>query len=298
MSELIPKLAAILKKKSNIRSQIRGLAIVTFGLLMNSLGWTAFLMPGEIVGGGISGVAALIFYATGIPAGYPYLLINVILIGVAIKMLGANFGIKTIYSVIVLAVFLTVFQKVITEPIIKDAFMATILGSLLAGAGVGIVFSQGGSTGGTDIIAMIVNKYRNISPGKVILYCDVFIIGSSYILFQSMEKLVYGFVMMGVVAYTIDLVLNGSKQSIQITIFSKSSNSIAEKIVNEISRGVTVINGEGYFTKTPTKILITVVRKNEAPLVHRIVKEVDPDAFISQGQVMGVYGKGFDEIRG
>jgi uncharacterized membrane-anchored protein YitT (DUF2179 family) len=298
MSELIPKLAAILKKKSNIGSQIRGLAIVTFGLFINSLGWTAFLMPGEIVGGGISGVAALIFYATGIPAGYPYLLINVVLIGVAIKMLGANFGIKTIYSVIVLAVFLTVLQKIITEPIIKDAFMATILGSLLAGAGVGIVFSQGGSTGGTDVIAMIVNKYRNISPGKVILYCDVFIIGSSYILFQSMEKLVYGFVMMGVVAYTIDLVLNGSKQSIQITIFSKNSNSIAEKIVNEISRGVTVINGEGYFTKTPTKILITVVRKNEAPMVHRIVKEVDPDAFISQGQVMGVYGKGFDEIRG
>lgn len=298
MSKLIPKLAAILKKKSNIGSQIRGLAIVTLGLFMNSLGWTAFLMPGEIVGGGISGVAALIFYATGIPAGYPYLLINVVLIGVAIKMLGANFGIKTIYSVIVLAVFLTVLQKLITEPIIKDAFMATILGSLLAGAGVGIVFSQGGSTGGTDVIAMIVNKYRNISPGKVILYCDVFIIGSSYILFQSMEKLVYGFVMMGVVAYTIDLVLNGSKQSIQITIFSKSSNSIAGKIVNEINRGVTVINGEGYFTKTPTKILITVVRKNEAPMVHRIVKEVDPDAFISQGQVMGVYGKGFDEIRG
>ncbi len=297
MSELIPKLAAILKKKNNIGSQIKGLAIVTLGLFMNALGWTAFLMPGEIVGGGISGVAALIFYATGIPAGYPYLLINAVLIGVAIKMLGANFGIKTIYSVIVLAVFLTVLQKLITVPIIKDAFMATILGSLLAGAGVGIVFSQGGSTGGTDIIAMIVNKYRNISPGKVILYCDVFIIGSSYILFQSMEKLVYGFVMMGVVAYTIDLVLNGSKQSIQITIFSKSSNSIAEKIVNEISRGVTVINGEGYFTKTPTKILITVVRKNEAPMVHRIVKEVDPDAFISQGQVMGVYGKGFDEIR-
>lgn len=286
-----------MKKKSNIGSQIRGLAIITFGLFMNSLGWTAFLMPGEIVGGGVSGVSALIFYATGIPAGYPFLLINVLLIGVAIKMLGANFGIKTIYSVIVLAIFLTVLQKIITEPIIKDAFMATILGSLLVGTGVGIVFSQGGSTGGTDIIAMIVNKYRNISPGKVILYCDVFIIGSSYMLFQSMEKLVYGFVMMGVVAYTIDLVLNGSKQSIQITIFSKSSNSIAEKIVNEINRGVTVINGEGYFTKTPTKILITVVRKNEAPLVHRIVKEVDPDAFISQGQVMGVYGKGFDEIR-
>ncbi len=287
-----------MKKKINIWKEIRVYAIITFGLFIHALGWTAFLIPGEIVGGGISGVAAIIFYATGISAGYPYLAINAVLIIVAIKMLGANFGIKTIFSVVMISLFLALQQNFITEPIITDAFMATVLGGLLAGAGVGIVFTQGGSTGGTDIIAMIFNKYRNTSPGKVILYCDVIIIGSSYILFQSMEKLVYGFVMMGIVSYTIDLILNGSKQSIQLMIFSKKHIEIAEKIVEKLNRGVTTIDGQGWYTKTPIKIIITIVRKNEARIVHSIVKSVDTEAFISQGQVMGVYGEGFDKIRG
>jgi len=286
------------KTQNKIWKEIRAYVIITLGLFMHSLGWTAFLIPSEIVGGGISGVAAIIFYATGIPAGYPYLAINAVLILVAIKMLGANFGIKTIYSVIMVSLFLTLQQKFITAPIITDDFMATVLGGILAGAGVGIVFSQGGSTGGTDIIAMIVTKYRDVSPGKIILYCDIVIIGSSYFLFQSMEKLVYGFVTMVVVAYTIDLLLNGSKQSIQLMIFSKQHEGIAEEITKRLNRGVTVVNGEGWYTKNPTKIIITVVRKNEAPRVRQIVKKYDPDAFISQGQVMGVYGHGFEKIKG
>jgi len=292
------KLAPILKTEVNIWSQIRTYSIVTVGLFTYALGWTAFLLPAKIVGGGVGGLAASIFYATGIPAGYPYLLINAILIIIAIKMLGASFGIKTIYSVIMISVFLNIQQKFITEPIITEVFMATVLGGLLGGAGIGLVFTQGGSTGGTDIIAMIINKYRNISPGKIILYCDLIIIGSSYFLFQSMEKLVYGFVTMGVVAYTIDLILNGSKQSIQIMIFSKDHELIAERIGKEINRGVTILHGEGWYTKTPTKVIVTIVRKNEAQMVIRIANSIDPQAFISQGQVMGVYGEGFEKIRG
>lgn len=271
---------------------------MTLGLFINALGWTAFLIPGEIVGGGVSGIAALIFYATGIPAGYSFLAINGMLVLIAIKMLGANFGIKTIYSVVMISFFLSLQQKFITEPIIHEAFMATILGALMAGAGVGIVFSQGGSTGGTDIIAMIINKYRNISPGKIILYCDILIIGSSYFLFESMEKLVYGFVSMGVVSYTIDLVLNGSKQSVQILIVSKQYEKIAENIATKMNRGITILNGEGWYSHTPQKLIMTIVRKHEAQRIHRIVKEIDTEAFISQGAVMGAYGKGFDEIRG
>jgi len=286
------------KTKTNNWGIVKTYSIITFGLFLHALGWTAFLIPGQIVGGGISGLAAALFYATGIPAGYPYLAINAILIIIAIKMLGASFGIKTIYSVVMISIFLTLQQKFITEPIITEGFMTTVLGGLLGGAGVGIVFSQGGSTGGTDIIAMIVNKYRNISPGKVILYCDIIIIGSSYFLFQSMEKLVYGFVTMGVVSYTIDLIINGSKQSIQIMIFSKHYEQIAEDITVKLNRGVTVLDGQGWYTKTPTKIIMTMVRKHEAPDVHEIVKNIDPDAFISQGVVMGVYGKGFEKIRG
>lgn len=287
-----------MKININIWSQIRSYSIVTLGLFTYALGWTAFLLPAKIVGGGIGGLAASIFYATGIPAGYPYLAINAVLILIAIKMLGASFGVKTIYSVIMIAVFLNIQQKFITEPIITEVFMATVLGGLLGGAGIGLVFTQGGSTGGTDIIAMIINKYHNISPGKVILYCDLIIIGSSYFLFQSMEKLVYGFVTMGIVAYTIDLILNGSKQSIQIMIFSKHHEIIAEKISNEIHRGVTILHGEGWYSKNPTKVIVTIVRKNEAQLVISIVNAVDPQAFISQGQVMGVYGEGFEKIRG
>ncbi|HAM98971.1 MAG TPA: hypothetical protein DCQ26_10215 [Marinilabiliales bacterium] len=287
-----------MKTKTNNWGIVKTYSIITFGLFLHALGWTAFLIPGQIVGGGISGLAAALFYATGIPAGYPYLAINAILIIIAIKMLGASFGIKTIYSVVMISIFLTLQQKFITEPIITEGFMTTVLGGLLGGAGVGIVFSQGGSTGGTDIIAMIVNKYRNISPGKVILYCDIIIIGSSYFLFQSMEKLVYGFVTMGVVSYTIDLIINGSKQSIQIMIFSKHYEQIAEDITMKLNRGVTVLDGQGWYTKTPTKIIMTMVRKHEAPDVHEIVKNIDPDAFISQGAVMGVYGKGFEKIRG
>ncbi len=287
-----------MKDKTKILKEVRVYLIITFGLFLHALGWTAFLIPGEIVGGGVSGAAAFIFYATGIPAGYSYLGINALLILLSIKMLGPNFGIKTIYSVILVSFFLSIQQRFITEPIITEGFMATVLGGLLGGAGVGIVFSQGGSTGGTDIIAMVINKYRNISPGKIILYCDVFIIGASYFLFESMEKLVYGFVCMGVVAYTIDLVLNGSKQSVQIMIFSKEHDKIASMISEKLDRGITVLDGEGWYSHKHTKILMTVVRKHEAHHINKIVKEIDPEAFISQGAVMGAYGKGFDEIRG
>jgi uncharacterized membrane-anchored protein YitT (DUF2179 family) len=264
---------------------------------MYALSWTAFLMPAQIVGGGISGLSAALFYATKIPMEYYYLVINALLILIAIKALGVSFGIKTIYSILVITFFLNIQQRFITKPIISEVFMSTVLGGALGGAGIGIVFTQGGSTGGTDIIAMLINKYRNISPGKIILYCDIIIISSSYFIFDSLEKLVYGFVTMGVVAYTIDLVLDGSKQSVQIMIFSKNYNAIADAIAQRINRGVTLIDGEGWYSKTPVKVVMTIVRKHETQDVHRIVKEIDPDAFISQGAVMGVYGKGFEKIK-
>ena len=284
--------------KSQLIGRFKSYVIITLGLFINALGWTAFLIPGKIVGGGISGASAFIQYATNIPMGYTFLAINAVLILIAMKLLGASFGLKTIYSVLVLSFFFSIQQKFITSPIITEGFMSTVLGGLLGGAGIGIVFSQGGSTGGTDIIAMIINKYRNISPGKTIMYCDILIIGSSYFLFKSMDKLVYGFVTMGVVSYTIDLVLNGTKQSVQIMVISKEHAKIAEQIATQVRRGVTILNGEGWYTQQQTKVIMTIVRKHETHIIHRIIKEIDPDAFISQGAVMGVYGKGFEEIRG
>lgn len=277
--------------------------IIVFGLFLYALSWTAFLLPHKITGGGVSGIGAIVYYATGIPMGYTYFLINVGLILIAIRMLGANFGLKTIIGVTAGAFLLGLLQSLIKEPVVADKFLSAIIGGGLAGVGLGIIFTQGGSTGGTDIIAMIINKYRNISPGRVILTCDVFIIGSSFFVLLDMtavhriETIVYGYVAMAVTAYAIDAVLSGSKQSVQIFIFSKRYIEIADRITNELGRGVTLIDGRGWYTKEEQKILITMVRKFESNDVYKVVKELDPDAFISTASVMGVFGKGFERIR-
>ncbi len=280
-----------------IWDSIRSYAVITVGLFINALAWTAFILPSEVVGGGVTGLSALIYYATGFPVGVTFFLINIVLIILGIKNLGLAFGIRTIYGTIMISIFLSVLQQYITEPFVSDRFMATIIGAMMGGASVGLVFSQGGSTGGTDIIAMIINKYRNISPGKLILYMDVLIISSSYLLFQSIEVLMYGFVFMAVASYAIDMVLMGHRQSVQMFIFSKEHEVIAEQIANEIGRGVTLINGKGWYSKTESNILMVVVRRHEANSIFRTIKRIDPEAFISISNVMGVYGKGFDPIK-
>jgi len=287
----------------NIFKTVRSYAIIVFGLLLYALSWTAFLIPHKITGGGVSGIGALVFYATGIPMGYTYFLINIGLILIAIKMLGANFGVKTIFGVTVGALLLSVLQMTIKVAVVEDKFMSTIIGGALAGVGLGVVFTQGGSTGGTDIIAMIINKYRNISPGRIIMLCDVFIIGSSFLVLldldpaKRIETIVYGYVAMAITAYSLDAVLSGSKQSVQVFVFSKRYQEIADRITSEINRGVTVVDGMGWYTKEPQKVLISLVRKHEVSDVYKIIKEVDPEAFISVATVTGVYGRGFERIR-
>lgn len=288
---------------ANIFKTVRSYAIIVFGLLLYALSWTAFLIPHKITGGGVSGIGALVYYATGIPMGYTYFLINVGLILLAIKMLGANFGVKTIFGVTVGAFLLSLLQMTIKVAVVEDKFMSTIIGGALAGVGLGVVFTQGGSTGGTDIIAMIINKYRNISPGRIIMLCDVFIIGSSFLVLldldpaKRIETIVYGYVAMAITAYSLDAVLSGSKQSVQVFVFSKRYQEIADRITSEINRGVTVVDGMGWYTKEPQKVLISLVRKHEVSDVYKIIKEVDPEAFISVATVTGVYGRGFERIR-
>jgi uncharacterized membrane-anchored protein YitT (DUF2179 family) len=271
--------------------------IITFGLLMFTAGWVLFLIPAEITGGGISGVAAVVYFATKIPVSLTFLAINAVLVLVAIKILGANFGVKTIYSIAVLASFFALFQNILKEPIVNDTFLSAILGGMSCGVGLGIVFSRGGSTGGTDIFAMIVNKYRNISPGRIILLCDVVIIASSYTVFQSPEKLVYGYVSMWVVSYSLDSFLSGANRSAQMFIVSKNYEEIADYINNQAIRGVTLLDGSGWYTKEQTKIIMSVVRKKETSAIFREIKRIDPNAFISMGSVMGVYGQGFEKLK-
>lgn len=285
------------EKKLKIKTTLSDYLIITLGMSIYVIGWTLFLIPAEITGGGISGLSVVIFYSTKFPVAISYLIINTFLIVIAIKVLGASFGIKTVWSILVATLLFWLTPGLIKEPLIDDTFLSAVLGGMLGGGGIGLVFTRGGSTGGTDIIAMIINKYRNISPGRVIMYCDVIIIASSYFVFQSPAKLVYGYVSMWVVSYSIDAFLNGANASAQIFIFSKNYNEIADYINHTASRGVTILDGTGWYTKENVKIVMTVVRKRESSMIFRKLKEIDPDAFISMGSVMGVYGQGFENIK-
>ncbi|MGE5680261.1 MAG: YitT family protein [Bacillota bacterium] len=283
--------------KSNRFEFLKTYFIITFGLFVNAIGLTAFLIPAKIIGGGASGIGTLLYFLTGFPVGVTFFLVNIVLLLLAVKTLGAGFGIKTIYAVGVLSLFYSILEMMIKGPIVKDAFMAAIIGGMLFGVGVGIVFTQGGSTGGTDIIAMIITKYRNISPGRIILMVDVLIISSSYLVFGSLEKIVYGYVTMAVSSYAVDMILEGSKQSIQVFIFSNNNEQIAERIGNELHRGITFLKGKGWYTNEDKEVLMVVAKKNELSLILRMIKELDEDAFISMASVMGVFGKGFEKIR-
>jgi uncharacterized membrane-anchored protein YitT (DUF2179 family) len=284
-------------KKQNIFKTIRSYSVITFSLFIAAIGWSGFIIPSDIVGGGIVGIASIVYYTLGIPVGPVNLLLNAILVVVAIKILGKSFGVKTIYSIIVFSALIAFFQVYFKEPIVSDKFMAAIIGGGLAGASIGILFMNSASTGGTEIIAMLVNKYRNVSPGRVMMFCDLIIIGSSYMIFGSLETVVYGYVVMGVMSYVADMLLTGSRQSVQIFIVSSKPEEVADAISERLNRGLTFLNGRGYYSKTQREFIVIIVRKSESHIVLQTIKKIDPDAFVSIGNVMAVYGQGFDSYK-
>ena len=280
---------------------IREYIFIAFGLLMYSAAWKGFLLPHLITGGGVTGIGAILFYATGIPIFVTYFSINFVLLVIAVRTVGLAFSLRTIYGVGVLTIFFAILPQAIPGTFVapEDNFMACVIGGLLSGAGIGIVFLANGSSGGTDIIAKVVNKYRNITLGRVLLYCDVLIICSSYFFdFGSIEKIVYGLTTMAISTIAVDMVISGVRQSVQFFIFSKEYEQIATKISSEVKRGVTILDGMGWYSKEPVKVITVVARKNESTKIFRIVKDIDPNAFISQSSVIGVYGEGFDVIKG
>lgn len=304
-----------------VLSEVKAYIIITAGLLCYVLGWDIFLIPNNLVGGGVSGISAILLYAFDIPISISFFIINLVLLLIALKILGKNFGVKTVYAIIITSVFFDVVPRFLPDVFIQEIaisngkLLCSIFGGVFAGFGIGVCFSQGGSTGGTDIIALIINKYRNISPGKIILSIDIFIIASSLLLpakeiydaagnFVGMESVgakvatvLYGYILIAACSYTIDLVISGSKQSFQIFIFSQKYSEIADAIIKDVKRGVTLMDGQGWYTKHNSKIILVVIRKTDINLIYRIVKSIDKDAFISVGSVMGVYGKGFDKIK-
>nr|WP_320117323.1 YitT family protein [uncultured Marinifilum sp.] len=282
---------------TNLKESINSYLIITLGLLIGSLAWTGFIIPAGIVGSGVSGIATMIFFVTGLKVGYSVFLINTVLLLTSLRILGFAFGIKTLYGIFVISFFLWLFQSLITEPLITDRFMSAIIGGIMAGAGAGIILSRGGSTGGTDILAMMINKYKNYSVGQLLLTIDVVIISSSYFLEHSIEQVVYGFVTMGVSAYCVDLIIEGSKQSVQLIIFTRKPEELRKEVIHNLNQGLTIINGTGGYSQDDVKVLMLLAKKKESQSILRMVKMVDPDAFISLGSVMGVYGQGFDNIK-
>lgn len=284
--------------KSIIWQEVRSHIIITVAIIISAIGWTGFLIPSNMLGGGVTGLATIIYWVTGLPTGISIFALNAILILIAFRSLGRRFALSTIYSVIVTSVVFYILQEyVFLAPIIEDRFLSAVLGAGLNGVACAFIFLEGSSTGGTDIIVMMINKYRNITLGRLTLFINVAIISCSYFVFRDLELLIYSYVGLMVTSYTMDLTMNGSKQSVQMFIFSQKSDEIADKVGEEIRRGVTMIKGTGWYTKTENNIVMVVVRKTESQRVIRIVKQLDPAAFVSVNTVMGVYGKGFEMMK-
>ena len=229
---------------------------------------------------------------------YTYFVINAFLLVLSLRILGFKFSIKTIFAVFTLTFFLSVIQKLTegTHLLSDQPFMACVLGATLCGIGLGIAFTCNGSTGGTDIIAAIINKYRDITLGRVIMLCDLIIISSSYFVLQDMEKVLYGFVTLFVCSFMLDQVVNGSRQSVQFFIISKKYEEIAKEI-NALHRGVTLIDAKGFYTGQEQPMMFVLAKRRQSTTIFRIINDIDPDAFVSQSAVIGVYGNGFDHIK-
>lgn len=277
--------------------------MIILGVLMYTFAWSVFLIPQNIVGGGVAGISSIIFLGTGIPVGISNFAINIVLLLIGIKTLGSKFGINTIFGIIVASLSFILWQQVVHIEQIIDAtqfepFMCAIIGAGISGVGIGTTFNYGGNSGGTDIIALIITKYRNISAGTVILYIDIFIIASAFILPEmSITNVVYGYTVMFVFTYVLDLTIEGNKQSYQIMVFSSKADEIADAIGSGVKRGVTIIDAHGWYTKKEQKIVLVIARKQDKVEIMRIIKLLDPAAFISVDKVQGVFGKNFDTLR-
>lgn len=290
--------------------------LITLGLLFYSIGLVCFILPYNLVTGGLAGAGAVIYYASGFPVENTILIVNVLLLAVAVKVLGWRFCLKTIYGVFMLSFLIRMTTEVMvylgqTSPdqfvinptshlpqIVKDnSFMSCILGASIEGIGIGMVFLNNGSSGGTDIIAAIINKYKDVTLGQTMMLVDIIIITSSFLLPDgSIDRLLYGYCTLIITNLLLDYVVDRGRQSVQFLIFSQRYDDIASAI-NETHRGVTVLNGQGWYTKQERKVLVVLAKKRESTNIFRIIQNIDPNAFVSQSKVIGVFGDGFDKIK-
>ena len=281
--------------------QYKDMFFITFGILMYAFGYTAFILPEHVVMGGVAGISALLFYAFKLPPGIAIWVLNLTMLVIAYRALSKQFVIRTVIGVTILSSLVGVLQPLFEQyPVItpgEDKFMHVLIGGALGGAGLGIVFSHNGSTGGTDIIVALLNKYTRMSFGRAMQTCDICIICSSYFLFHSLETIVYGVAFTLIASFVCDYVVNGTRQTVQFIIISKKYDVIADTINNSVHRGVTLIKGTGWYSKSDVQILIVLARKYESQDVFNLIKRIDPMAMVSQSFCQGVFGSGFDTIK-
>ena len=293
-------------------NEIKDYAGITMGLILYAFGFTFFLMPYEIVTGGVAGIAAIVEYATSFPNQYTYFLVNFALLVMALKILGLKFLMKTIYAILMLTFLLWFMKQLVPRDeagaMIKilgegQNFMSLIIGCTMTGSALGIVFVNNGSTGGSDIIAASVNKFYNMSLGTVLLLLDFVIIGSCMFIPQFgtlLERgymVVFGFCTMVIENYMLDYIYNRQRSSVQFMIFSDKWQEIANAIGTQMDHGVTILDAHGWYTGQKRCVLCILAKKNESTTIFRIIKHLDPNAFVSQSAVIGVFGEGFDAIK-
>lgn len=281
---------------------------MTVGMFIYSFGWLACIMPANTLGGGAAGLSLLFYHVTGLPIGVLTLIINGILLLVGGTIVGWNFGMKTIFCILMLSLSMTVLQPLLASITpagetlfslnpVSDRILLVILGGIIAGAGIAICFRQGGSTGGTDIIAMIINNYKTISYGRILMTVDSMIILSSlFVSDMGVDSVIYGFVVTAVMGYTVDVIQAGNQQSSQIFVFTRHYEAMADEIITTTRHSATILDAMGWYSKEDIKVVLVVCRKRETPQMLKMVRNIDSDAFISVGSVMGVYGKGFEAL--
>lgn len=284
--------------------EVKDYIFITFGCLCYSIGFCVFMLPYEFTPGGMTGVSSIIYYATGFPTQYSYFIINAFLLAIGLKILGFKFFSKTIYATLCITLFLGLVQEVIMLPdgsfpqVCGDQpFMAAVIGACIEGAALAFVFLNNGSTGGTDIIAAIINKYRNYSMGRVMMWLDFIIVSCSFIVFQDWNKVVTGYVILLISMILLDYTMTSATQSVQFTIISDKHEEIAKKIDEVVGRGITELYGEGWYSKQERRVLIVMARRRESQQIFRLIKHIDTHAFVTMTKVVGVYGEGFDRIK-
>lgn len=288
------------RNKGKLLRQLRDYGIITIAMMLGVIGLNLFLLPNEITTGGIMGVASIVYWGTGIPVQNTFFTLNGVLLIIALKVLGWHFCAKTIYGVVVFTVGSAILQSVIPPGLhllADQKFMACMVGAVFLGTSIGMGLSAGGSTGGSDVIAAMIHKYRDVSLGHIILFCDLTIITSSYVVLQDWEKVLYGYVLLFVISFVVDHLVNSLRQSVQFFIISDKYQEIGEAINEIADRGCSMLNGSGFFTKKDIKVIFCIAKKSESNFIFELIDEIDPNAFVAQSAVVGVYGQGFDRVK-